>query len=376
MIYLDNAATTPVLPEVIAAMTESLSTTFGNPSSIHTYGRQASQVVRQSREVVAKALNVPSRNIIFTSGASEANNQALIGYALANRSKGNHIITTAIEHPSVLHTVEYLRDRHGFDVSFVKPKPDGSFTADLIKEELRDDTILVSMMWANNETGQLLPVAEVGELLSHHQAVYHLDATQVMGKIPIHPEEVHADFLSASAHKFHGPKGVGFLYHRDLAFDNLIYGGEQEEKRRAGTENLHGLVGMAKALEISLQKLEENFNHVKTLNNQVLSFLKTNFSESDYYLNNFGASIPHVLNIGFSGANHDLLLTKLDLAGFAISTGSACTAGTIEPSHVLEAVYGKEAPQLRENIRISFSELNTSDEIQQLSDQLIKIFKK
>lgn len=224
---------------------------------------------------MANALEVPSRNIIFTSGASEANNQALIGYALANKDKGNHIITTAIEHPSVLNTVQYLHDRYGFDVSFVKPKADGTFPASLIEENLRPDTILVSMMWANNETGQLLPVKEVGELLKQHQAVFHVDATQVMGKISVHPLDVSADFLSASAHKFHGPKGVGFLYYNEkLHFDALIHGGEQEEKRRAGTENLHSLVGLAKALELALESIESNYQAVEKLNETLLTKLE------------------------------------------------------------------------------------------------------
>ncbi|RZI49051.1 cysteine desulfurase family protein [Lactococcus kimchii] len=373
MIYFDNAATTPLLADVITAMTESLSSNFGNPSSIHGLGRQASQIVRQARETVAKALAVPSRNIIFTSGASEANNQALIGYALANRDKGNHILTTAIEHPSVLNTVHYLHERYGFDISFIKPHADGQFTPELIEEHLRPDTILVSMMWANNETGQLLPVAEIGQLLVNHQAAYHVDATQVMGKIPVHPLDIGADFLSAAAHKFHGPKGVGFLYYNEnLHFDALIHGGEQEEKRRAGTENLHSLVGLAKALETALENMDENFAHVQKLNAHLLDLLKA----LPFYKNEFGPSMPHVLNLAFPNENHDLLLTKLDLAGFAISTGSACTAGTIEPSHVLEAVYGKNSPKLKENIRVSFSELNTFEEVNRFANQLISILKK
>ncbi|WP_058217650.1 cysteine desulfurase family protein [Lactococcus lactis] len=375
MIYLDNAATTPLLPDVITAISESLSANFGNPSSIHSLGRASSQIVRKARETVANALEVPSRNIIFTSGASEANNQALIGYALANKDKGNHIITTAIEHPSVLNTVQYLHERYGFDVSFVKPKADGTFPASLIEDNLRPDTILVSMMWANNETGQLLPVKEVGELLKQHQAVFHVDATQVMGKISVHPLDVSADFLSASAHKFHGPKGVGFLYYNEkLHFDALIHGGEQEEKRRAGTENLHSLVGLAKALKLAHENIESNYQAVEKLNETLLTKLEE--QKISFYKNNFGPSMPHVLNLAFPNKNHDLLLTKLDLAGFAISTGSACTAGTIEPSHVLEAVYGKNSEKLKENIRISFSEMNTIDEVNLFVEKLSSILKK
>ncbi|MQW23739.1 MULTISPECIES: cysteine desulfurase family protein [unclassified Lactococcus] len=366
MIYLDNAATTPVLPEVVEVMSDTLLTTFGNPSSIHSYGRVAFQTVRQSREVIAQALQVSARQITFTSGASESNNTAIIGYALAHRKLGNHIVTTAIEHPSVINTVQYLHDRHGFDITFVQPEPDGSVSADSIKNALRPDTILVSMMWSNNETGQLLPVSEVGEILSHHQAVFHVDATQVMGKIPVHPLEIKADFVSASGHKFHGPKGVGFLYHVDLLFDPLIHGGEQEEKRRAGTENLHSLVGMAKALQISVTHMSENYEKVE----QLKTHLFEQISDLTFYKNEFGKSMPHVVNLAFPERNHDLLLTKLDLAGIAISTGSACTAGTIEPSHVLASIYGESSPKLKENIRISFSELNTIDEIDEFAIKL------
>jgi len=370
MIYLDNAATTAVLPEVASAVTETLLTTYGNPSSIHGIGREAAKSLRSVRESIALLLAVKQNEVTFTSGGSESNNTAIIGYALANQEKGKHLITTAIEHPSVLKAMEYLEKRHGFEVTYVQPADDGSYRVELFKQALRADTLLVSMMWANNETGQIMPVAEVGELLSEHQAAFHVDAVQVMGKLLVHPEEVKADFLSASAHKFHGPKGVGFLYHKaGLRFDPLIHGGEQEEKRRAGTENLHSLVGMAKALEIaqcSLAEKEEKVAHLK-------QHLIESLDGLDYYLNSFGDSMPYVLNIGLAGQNHDLLLTRLDMEGIAISTGSACTAGTVEPSHVLEAVYGKDDPKLKENIRVSFSELNTIEEIDHFVATLKKI---
>ncbi|GAB2021426.1 cysteine desulfurase family protein [Pseudolactococcus yaeyamensis] len=359
MIYLDNAATTPVLPEVAQAMLDALNTSFGNPSSIHSYGRFAGKMIREARKTIATILDVPTRNLIFTSGGSEANNQALIGYALANRDKGNHIVTTAIEHHAVLHTLQYLQERHGFEITFVKPNPDGRYTADLIRSALRDDTIMVSTMYANNETGQVLPVAEIADRLKTHQAVYHVDAVQVMGKLPVHPIALGIDFLSASAHKFHGPKGVGFLYHGNLKFDNLIHGGEQENGRRAGTESIHNIVGMAKALEIAAEQLESNDDKVSALKSQLLSEL----DGLDYYVNAFGKTMPHVLNLGFPNFNQDLLLMKLDLQGVAISTGSACTAGAIESSHVLEAVFGKTSSKLKESVRVSLSDLTTSEEI-------------
>ncbi len=368
MIYLDNAATTPVLPEVVEVMSETLLSTFGNPSSIHSFGRHAAQLIRNSRASIADALAVSERQITFTSGASEANNTALIGYALAHRSLGNHIITTAIEHPSVINTVKYLHERFGFDVTIITPNEDGLITANLVERELRSDTLIVSMMYSNNETGQLLPVKEVGALLANHSAVLHVDATQVMGKIPVLPQEIGADFVSASGHKFHGPKGVGFLYHSDVLFDPLIHGGEQEEKRRAGTENIHSLVGMALALKISIDKMETNFQHVATLK----AHLFDQIQGLDYYKNEFGPSMPHVVNIAFTNVNHDLLLTKLDLAGIAISTGSACTAGTIEPSHVLASFYGEDSAKLKENIRVSFSELNSIEDVDQFVLQLKK----
>lgn len=365
MIYFDNAATTPLLPSVIEAMTESMKNQFGNPSSIHTYGRAANKELRNCRQSIAQLLGVENRSIIFTSGGTESNNMAIKGYALANQSKGKHLITTSIEHHSVLHTMAYLEERFGFEVTYIQPR-NHQISAQQIKEALREDTILVSIMSANNETGDLLPISEIGQVLEKHQAVLHVDAVQTMGKIDISPVVANIDFLSASAHKFHGPKGVGFLYAKPLHFDSLLHGGDQEEKRRASTENLVGIVGMTKALEQAFEYKTEHLQTVTSLKESLLDYL----SDFDYYLTKNNESLPHILNIGFPNYDNATLLTRLDLAGFAVSTGSACTAGNVQPSHVLESYYGKSAAALKESIRISFSELNTLDEVQLLADQL------
>lgn len=371
MIYLDNAATTPLTPSVIDAMTEIMVNDFGNPSSIHGIGRQANQRLRSNRQMIASSLKTDPRRIIFTSGATESNNTAIKGYALANQAKGKHLITTAIEHHSVLHTMAYLKKRFGFEVTYLKPE-NGHISAQQVADALRDDTILVSIMFANNETGDLLPVKEIGELLQDHKAAFHVDAVQAVGKIDVFPEEIKADFLSASAHKFHGPKGVGILYSTPQHFDNLLHGGEQEEKRRASTENMIGITGLTQALSDAVAHKDENYQHVQELRQAFLDGI----SSLDYYINGSQHKMPHVLNIGFPNQNNGILLAQLDLAGFAVSTGSACTAGTVDPSHVLSSIYGDDSPRLTESIRISFSELNTISEVQQLAKKLIEILGK
>ena len=372
MIYFDNAATTAILPEVVETMTKVLSETYGNPSSVHTFGHQAAKLLREARESIAKTLEVTPNTITFTSGASESNNTAIVSYALSNPEKGKHIITTAIEHPSVIEAVEYLVDKFGYEADFVKPDENGLYSTQQFLDLIRPDTVLVSVMMVNNETGQILPVAELGQALSDlsdKYVAFHVDATQAMGKIPVLPEALHADFVSASAHKFHGPKGVGILYHADrVHFKPLIHGGEQENDRRAGTENLASIVGMAQALTIESHALDENYQKVKSLREQLISGLKA--SGLDFYENRFGESLPYVINLAFPKSNHDLLLTQLDLKGIAVSTGSACTAGAVTPSYVLEAIYGKDAPELKENIRVSLSKYNTPEEIDQLISNL------
>ncbi len=368
MIYFDNAATTPLLPEVITKMTETMTSTFGNPSSLHAHGRMASKLLRESREEIARSLHTLPNRIFFTSGGSESNNTVIKGYCLKHQAVGKHIITTAIEHHAVLEPIEYLVEHFGFEVTIVQPR-EGRIQVSDIKAALRPDTILVSTMFANNETGDLLPIKEIGELLKDYPAAFHVDAVQAIGKVPVYPEELGIDFLSASAHKFHGPKGVGFLYAAVPDFDNLIHGGDQENKMRASTENLISIVGMSTALQQATLHQEENFHQIQKLGQELVNGL----AAYNYYVNASEDHLPFVWNLGFPGVQNDVLLMRLDLAGISVSTGSACTAGTVQPSHVLEALYGKDSSRLKESLRISFSELNTVEEVQDFLAKLKEI---
>ncbi len=368
MIYLDNAATTPMSAVAISAMTKVMQETHGNPSSIHGHGRQAGKLLREARQELAQLLGTKPQHIFFTSGGTEGNNTAIIGYCLRHQEQGKHIITTAIEHHAVLEPIKYLVENFGFEVTIIQPE-NQAITAQQIHEALRDDTILVSTMFANNETGNLLPIAEIGQILKQHPAAYHVDAVQAIGKIPIHPEELGIDFLTASAHKFHGPKGIGFLYASSMDFDSYLHGGDQEQKKRAGTENLAAIVGMVAALKDDLENQEQNFKKVQKLKE---TFLKE-MADTDYYLNQGNDQLPYVLNIGFPGQKNDLLLLRLDLAGISISTGSACTAGIVQISHVLEAFYGPESHRLHESVRISISPQNTEQEMITLAQTLKEI---
>lgn len=339
-------------------MTETMETSFGNPSSLHSHGRQAKKVLRDARECVATCLKTSSQQITFTSGGTEGNNTVIKGYCLKHRQKGKHIITTAIEHHAVLEPIEYLVEEFGFEVTVIQPV-DQKIRPEDIRAALRPDTILVSTMYANNETGDLLPIKAISDLLKDHPVAFHVDAVQAVGKLSVAPEELGIDFLTASAHKFHGPKGVGILYARKPDFFNLLHGGDQEDKRRASTENLISIAGMAQALKEATDQLEANYQYVQSLSERIL----TGLEDLDFYLNTTDFKLPHVLNIGFPGISNDILLLRLDMAGISVSTGSACTAGTVQPSHVLAAYYGEDSLRLMESIRISLSEFNTSDEV-------------
>lgn len=370
MIYLDHAATTtlsaPALETWLAVSTD----TFGNPSSVHHFGRKAKKILRQARQTIATCLATQADRIIFTSGGTEADNLAIKGYAFAHKDKGKHLITTAIEHHAVLDTMQYLEKHHGFEVTYLQPES-GTISAKQVQDALRPDTILVSMMYANNETGLLLPIEEVGTMLSDHPAVFHVDAVQGIGKYRIEPEALGIDLLSASAHKFHGPKGVGFLYSRVATLTPLLHGGKQEDWYRAGTENLAAIAAMATALSHQQSNLEQHQSTICQLRQQLLDGLEG----MDYYLNQSEnhSYTPSILNLGFPDHLNEQLLMQLDLAGIAVSSGSACTAGVVQTSHVLEALYGSHSPRLRESIRISLAEDNLFDDIHTLIRTLKEI---
>ncbi|MET3557257.1 cysteine desulfurase [Streptococcus rupicaprae] len=370
MIYLDNAATTPLSQLALDKLYEVNRDCFGNPSSLHSHGRKAAQVLRQARQAIASHLKTDPNRLVFTSGGTEAITLAIKGYALAQQKMSKHLITTTIEHHAVLHTVEALVRDYGFEVTYLSPK-NGQISAQDVETALRPDTILVSVMHTNNETGYQLPIKEIAQLLRSHPARLHVDAVQAIGKVPIYPEEEGIDFLSASGHKFHGPKGVGFLYTNTNRLKPLLVGGNQEDKRRASTENLASIAAMAEALTESLSSWQDNLAHVRQLKEDLIAGLDA--AKIPYYLNQQEPVSPYVINIGFPNQLNERLLMQLDLAGISVSSGSACTAGNIEPSHVLEAFYGSSSPRLKESIRISLSSHTSSEDIQTLIATLINL---
>ncbi|MEY8445899.1 cysteine desulfurase family protein [Enterococcus ratti] len=371
-IYLDHAATTPMHPKVIQEMTMMMQKTFGNPSSIHGFGRMAHEKLETARQMIANSLQVSEHEIIFNSGGTEGDNTAILETAFSRKTRGNHLITTAIEHPAVLNTMKFLETK-GFEVTYLPVDEKGNLSLEIFEQALRADTILVSIMFGNNETGNLMPIKEIGERLQNHPAYFHTDAVQAYGSQTIHPKELGIDLLSVSAHKINGPKGVGFLYKKDgVNIPSLLLGGEQEEKRRAGTENLVGIWGMAQAASV-LTSEERQARNKKYTEFQQLILTTLEKEGIPYQINgDVKNKLPHVLNLRLSGVMNELLLMKLDLNGIAISTGSACTAGNIEPSHVLEAMYGKNTPILKESIRISFGYGNTTEEIKRFIDVLVQ----
>lgn len=374
-IYLDHAATTPIHPQVITEMTMIMQETFGNPSSIHGFGRLAHEKLETARQIIADTLQVNDHEIIFNSGGTEGDNTAILETAFSRKAEGKHLITTAIEHPAVLNAMKYLETK-GFEVTYLPVDEKGNISLEDFEQALREDTILVSIMYGNNEIGNLMPIKEIGERLREHPAYFHTDAVQAYGNQTIHPKDLGIDLLSVSAHKINGPKGVGFLYKKDgVNIPAMLLGGEQEEKRRAGTENLAGIWGMAKAAELlTVEEREARSEKYAGFQQMILEELEK--QGIDVQVNgDLENKLPHVLNLRLPGVVNDLLLMKLDLNGIAISTGSACTAGNIEPSHVLEAMYGKDTPILKESIRISFGYGNTKEDIQKFIQQLVGAIK-
>ena len=371
-IYVDHAATSPMHPKVIDRMYEVMKDQFGNPSSIHAYGRQARNILDNARAVVASSIGAHENEIIFTSGGTEADNYAIFGIAEGKEAKGKHIITTEIEHHAVLHACQEL-EKKGYEVTYLSVNEYGLIDLNEFKAALREDTILVTIMYGNNEVGAIQPIKEIGLLLKDHPAVFHTDAVQAYGLEDIDVKEQHIDLLSVSSHKINGPKGIGFLYVKNgIKLNPQLFGGEQEKKRRAGTENVPSLAGFQLAVEISQQDRLQKREQFKKYKEILIGILKDNnisFKQNGLVDN----TLPHVLNLSFPGTNVEAMLVNLDLAGIAASSGSACTAGSIEPSHVLVSMFGKESERTKNSIRFSFGLNNTEQQIEKVGHELVKI---
>lgn len=373
-VYLDNAATTPMDPKVIEKISSEMTNDFGNASSQHAFGRKARQVVEAARHQLAETINAEDKEIIFTSGGSESNNTAIFGTARARKKIGKKIITTKVEHTSVLNPMKRLA-QEGYEIVYLDVDEAGHINLKDLKRELTPDTILVSVMAVNNEVGSIMPLKEIGELVKDSNAYFHVDDVQGFGNIEIDVKDMNIDLLSTSAHKVNGPKFLGFLYEKNgLNVSNLLLGGEQELKRRPGTENVPGIAGFGVAAqelrEMDKKQLQENYRKFQQI---ILDELDQN--KIDYEINGSlkGAVSHHVLNLWLKGVGTYSALTNLDLNGYAVSGGSACTAGSLNPSHVLEAMYGKNSPRIEESIRISFGRFTTADEVKGFADSLVKM---
>ena len=372
-IYLDNAATTAVSPEVLEAMLPYFTQCFGNPSSIHSTGRDARRVVDAARKQVAAAIGAQPQEIYFTAGGSESDNWAIKGTAFAKRSKGNHIITSAIEHHAVLHTCAWL-EKQGFEVTYLPVDEFGRVRVEDVEKAITDKTILITIMAANNEIGTIQPIAEIGKLAHDKGILFHTDAVQAIGAMPIDVNAMHIDMLSMSGHKFHGPKGIGALYIRKgMKIDQYLHGGAQERGKRAGTENLAGIVGMGKAIEIATQHLEENAARLTFLRDKLIDGILAEIP--DVRLNGHRTQrLPNNVNVSVRYVEGEALLLRLDLAGIAGSSGSACTSGSLDPSHVLLAI-GLPHEIAHGSLRLSLGTDTTEAEIDEVLDKLPGIVK-
>ena len=371
--YFDNAATTKISKEVIDSMQPYLNEIYGNASSIYSIGRETKKAIEVAREKVAKAINADSNEIYFTGSGTEADNWAIKGIAFANQHKGKHIITTNIEHHAVLHTCEYL-EKFGFETTYVPVKENGIVDVNDIKDAIREDTILISVMFANNEIGTIQPIKEIGELAKEKNIYFHTDAVQTIGNIPVDVKELNVDLLSLSAHKFHGPKGVGALYVRNgVNIDNLLHGGGQEKRRRASTENIAGIVGLGTAIEIATKDIPKKAEYLKTLREKTINGLTENIPEI-IVNGDREKRLPGNVNVCFKYIEGESILLHLDQYGICASSGSACTSGSLEPSHVLLAI-GLPHEIAHGSLRLSFSEENTEEEVDYLLEKLPPIIK-
>lgn len=360
-IYMDHAATTAVKEEVLQEMLPYFSQIYGNPSSIYSFGRDAKRAIEVARDKVAKVLGANPSEIFFTAGGSESDNWAVKGVAYANRKKGNHIITTAIEHHAVLDTCKYL-EKNGFQITYLPVDEYGLITAQQVADAITEKTILITVMYANNEIGVIQPIQEIGKIAKEKGIYFHTDAVQAIGAIPVLISDLHVDFLSLAAHKFYGPKGIGALYiRRGVQLETFMHGGAQERNKRAGTENVPGIVGLGKAIEIAVNQLDSYSSHVQHLRDRLITEVMSKVP--NVRLNGHPTKrLPGNVNFSIEYIEGESLLLSLDMKGIAASSGSACTSGSLDPSHVLLAI-GLPHEIAHGSLRLTLGEENTDDDV-------------
>ncbi len=371
MIYLDNAATTKTAPEVVDAMLPYFSEYYGNASTIYSLGAESKKAMDHARQTIADSLGAKPEEIYFTAGGSESDNWALKATAEAYASKGKHIITTKIEHHAILHTCEYLEKR-GFEITYLNVDRDGLISLDELKAAIRPDTILISVMFANNEIGTIEPIAEIGEIAKEHGVLFHTDAVQAYAQVPIHVDEMHIDMLSASGHKLNGPKGIGFLYIRKgVKIRSFVHGGAQERSRRAGTENIPGIVGLGAAVERAMRIMDSKTRKEIELRDYLIGRLENEIPHC--WLNGHRTKrLPNNINFSFLFIEGESMLIMLDMKGICASSGSACTSGSLDPSHVLLAI-GLKHEEAHGSLRLTLSEESTKEEMDIVAEEVKKI---
>lgn len=371
MIYLDNAATTKTAPEVVDAMLPYFSEYYGNASTIYSLGAESKKAMDHARRTISDSLGAKPEEIYFTAGGSESDNWALKATAEAYASKGKHIITTKIEHHAILHTCEYLEKR-GFEITYLNVDRDGLISLDELKAAIRPDTILISVMFANNEIGTIEPIAEIGEIAKEHGVLFHTDAVQAYAQVPINVDEMHIDMLSASGHKLNGPKGIGFLYIRKgVKIRSFVHGGAQERSRRAGTENIPGIVGLGAAVERALRIMDSKTQREIELRDYLIGRLENEIPHC--WLNGHRTKrLPNNINFSFLFIEGESMLIMLDMKGICASSGSACTSGSLDPSHVLLAI-GLKHEEAHGSLRLTLSEDSTKEEMDIVAEEVKKI---
>ena len=371
MIYLDNAATTKTAPEVVDAMLPYFSEYYGNASTIYSLGAESKKAMDHARQTIADSLGAKPEEIYFTAGGSESDNWALKATAEAYASKGKHIITTKIEHHAILHTCEYLEKR-GFEITYLNVDRDGLISLDELKAAIRPDTILISVMFANNEIGTIEPIAEIGEIAKEHGVLFHTDAVQAYAQVPIHVDEMHIDMLSASGHKLNGPKGIGFLYIRKgVKIRSFVHGGAQERSRRACTENIPGIVGLGAAVERAMRIMDSKTRKEIELRDYLIGRLENEIPHC--WLNGHRTKrLPNNINFSFLFIEGESMLIMLDMKGICASSGSACTSGSLDPSHVLLAI-GLKHEEAHGSLRLTLSEDSTKEEMDIVAEEVKKI---